>query len=95
MQIREQTRSAPVDFVGLPYPARWALVGRYWRLLVVPLKNEKPIARTVPDREKVCYGRDLARLLENLELPPREARAWRRDLRAGRKILKAPVDKWR
>ena len=61
----------------------------------VLLKNGRPIARIVPDREKVCYGRDLAKVLGNLELPPDEARAWRRALRAGRKMLKAPVDKWR
>ena len=67
----------------------------YQNVTFVLLKNGKPIARIVPDREKVCYGRDLAKVLENLELPPRDARAWRRDLRVGRKVLKAPVDKWR
>lgn len=61
----------------------------------VLLRNGKPIARIVPDREKVCYGRDLAKALQNLELPTDEARAWRRDLRTGRKILKTPVDEWR
>jgi antitoxin (DNA-binding transcriptional repressor) of toxin-antitoxin stability system len=59
------------------------------------LKNGKPIARLVPDRERVCYGRDLAKLLESIELPSHEAKAWRRDLQAGRKMLKPPANKWR
>jgi antitoxin (DNA-binding transcriptional repressor) of toxin-antitoxin stability system len=61
----------------------------------VLLKNGKPIARLTPDSEKVCYGRDLAKALETVGLSAEEATAWRRDLRAGRKRLKAPVDKWR
>lgn len=59
------------------------------------MKNGKPIARLGPDEEKVCFGRDLVKALKNLELPADEARAWHRDLRAGRKALKAPSDKWR
>jgi len=67
----------------------------YQNVTFVLLKHGKPMARIVPDREKVCKGRELAKVLGKLELPTDEARAWRRDLRAGRKILKAPVDKWR
>jgi hypothetical protein len=49
----------------------------------------------VPEREeKVCAGRDLAEALAGTELPEGEARAWRRDLLAARKTLKAPVNKW-
>ena len=59
------------------------------------LKNGKPIARLVPDQEKVCLGSDLAKVLENIELPADEAKAWHRDLRAARKALKAPAAKWR
>lgn len=55
------------------------------------LKNGKTIARLGPAHEKVRNGRALAKILENIKLPVGEAKAWRRDLRAGRKTLKAPV----
>lgn len=67
----------------------------YQNVTFLLLKNGKPIARLVPDHERVCYGRDLAKVLENIELPADEAKSWRRDLRRGRKALKAPVNKWR
>ena len=66
----------------------------YQNVTFVLLKNGTPFARLVPDSEKVCFGRDLAMAMANTELPPEEARAWRRDLRAARKTLKAPADKW-
>jgi hypothetical protein len=59
------------------------------------LKNGKPIARLAPDHEKVCFGGDLAKVLENIELTADEAKAWHSDLRAARKALKAPTAKWR
>jgi hypothetical protein len=49
----------------------------------------------VPDREKVCVGRDLAEALAKTELSDDESKAWSRDLRTARKTLKAPADKWR
>lgn len=67
----------------------------YQNVTFVLLKNGKPFARLVPDHEKVCVGRDLAEALAKTNLPQNEARAWRRDLRAARKTLKSPVDKWR
>jgi antitoxin (DNA-binding transcriptional repressor) of toxin-antitoxin stability system len=67
----------------------------YQNLTYVLLKNGAPFARLVPDNEKVCSGRDLAKALQEVELSPDEARAWARDLRAGRRKLKAPTDKWR
>jgi prevent-host-death family protein len=67
----------------------------YQKLAFVLVKNGKPVAQLVPDNEKVCLGRDAARALAKVELPPEEARAWRRDLKAARKILKPPTDKWR
>ena len=68
----------------------------YQNVTFVLLKNGSPFARLVPDNEKVCLGRELANVLAATELPNEEARAWRRDLQAGRKkALKAPVDKWR
>jgi antitoxin (DNA-binding transcriptional repressor) of toxin-antitoxin stability system len=67
----------------------------YQNVTFVLLKNWTPFARLVPDRERVCFGRDLAKALANVELPAEEAKAWRRDLQAARKRLKAPVDRWR
>ena len=54
-----------------------------------------PVARLVPENEKVCAGRDLAKALAKTELPEEEAAAWRRDLQTARKTLKTPADKWR
>jgi len=61
----------------------------------VLLKNGTPVARLVPDNEKVCTGRDLAEALGRAELPEHEAVAWRRDLVTARKTLKAPAHPWR
>jgi antitoxin (DNA-binding transcriptional repressor) of toxin-antitoxin stability system len=61
----------------------------------VLLKNGEPFARLGPDEEKVCTGRDLAEALAKADLPKAEAKAWGRELRAARKKLKAPLDKWR
>jgi hypothetical protein len=52
------------------------------------------VAQLVPDSEKVCTGRDLAEALGKIALTNGEAKAWRRDLKAARKTLKAPADKW-
>ncbi len=67
----------------------------YQNVTFVLLKNGSPVARLVPDDEKVCSGRDLALVLSETQLPEDEARAWRRDLRAARRTLKAPGDRWR
>jgi antitoxin (DNA-binding transcriptional repressor) of toxin-antitoxin stability system len=67
----------------------------YQNVTFVLLKNGEPVARLVPDNEKVCVGRDLAEALAKTDLLENEARAWRRDLEAARKSLKAPADKWR
>jgi antitoxin (DNA-binding transcriptional repressor) of toxin-antitoxin stability system len=67
----------------------------YQNVTFVLLKNGSPVARLVPDNEKVCAGRDLAIALAKTELSENEAATWHRDLKIGRKTLKAPVDKWR
>jgi antitoxin (DNA-binding transcriptional repressor) of toxin-antitoxin stability system len=67
----------------------------YQNITFVLLKNGCPVARLVPDREKVCVGRDLVEALAKTQLPEDEARAWHRDLQAARKTLKAPADRWR
>jgi len=61
----------------------------------VLLKNGKPVARLVPETEKICTGADLAKALEDVELSPSEARAWHKDLVATRKALKPQGNKWR
>jgi antitoxin (DNA-binding transcriptional repressor) of toxin-antitoxin stability system len=67
----------------------------YQNITFVLLKNGSPVARLVPDDEKVCVGRELAEGLAKAQLPEDEARAWHRDLQAARKTLKAPADRWR
>jgi antitoxin (DNA-binding transcriptional repressor) of toxin-antitoxin stability system len=67
----------------------------YQNVTFVLLKNGEPFARLIPDNEKECSGRDLAQALAKTDLPESEARAWRRDLQAARRRLKAPADKWR
>jgi hypothetical protein len=66
----------------------------YQNMTFVLLKNGKPFARIEPDDEKRCTGRDLAGALIRAGLSPEEARDWRRDLRAARKTIKTPADKW-
>jgi antitoxin (DNA-binding transcriptional repressor) of toxin-antitoxin stability system len=68
---------------------------RYQDVTFLLLKNGKLVARLVPAKEKVCQGRELAKALAEKDLPENEARMWRRDLRAARKVLKAPAEKWR
>ena len=67
----------------------------YQDVTFVLLKNGSPVARLVPDREKVCTGRDLAEALTRADLPTEEAVAWHRDFSTARKTLKTPSDKWR
>ena len=67
----------------------------YQNVTFVLLKNGSPVARLVPDGEKVCVGRELAEALAKTQLPEDEARAWHRELQAARKTLKAPADRWR
>lgn len=66
----------------------------YQNVTFVLMKNGSPVARLVPDSEKVCTGRDLAEILADVELSTEDALAWREDLQQARKFLKPPVDKW-
>ncbi len=68
---------------------------RYQHVTFVLLKNGSPVARLVPERKKTGSVRKLAAALREFGLSPEEARGWNRDLRAARRILKPPVDKWR
>ncbi len=66
----------------------------YQSVTFVLLKNGSPVARLVPDAEKVCKGRDLAEALAAVELSQDEAGAWHHDLRAARKKLKPAASRW-
>ncbi len=68
---------------------------RYQNMTFVLLKNGTPVARLVPEKEKICLGRDLAKVLREVDLPTDEAVAWNRDLKKARKSLKTQPDKWR
>ena len=68
---------------------------RYQNMTYVLVKNGTPVARLVPDGTKTCTGRELAEALSRVKLSPENAKAWRRDLRKARKVLKPPVDRWR
>ena len=67
----------------------------YQNVTFVLLRSGTPVARIVPDSEKVCTGRDLAATLATAKLPVEEARAWNRELRDARNHLKPAPDKWR
>jgi prevent-host-death family protein len=67
---------------------------RYQNMTFVLLKNGAPVARLVPEKKKAGSVRKLAAALREFNLSPEEAKAWNRDLRAARRILKPPVDKW-
>lgn len=68
---------------------------RYQNATFVLLKNGSPVASLVPASKKVCTGADLAEILTKIGLRDEDAKAWRRELRSARKMLKVPADKWR
>lgn len=55
---------------------------------------EKRAEKMTRKKEKVCTGRELAKVLAKARLSEDEAKAWRRDLRSARKRLKVPARKW-
>ncbi len=67
----------------------------YQKVTFVLLKGGSPVARIVPDEQKVCTGADLNNALANARIAPGEASSWSRDLRSARSRLKPVVDKWR
>lgn len=67
----------------------------YQNVTFVLLKNGSPVARLVPDTERVCVGYDLAEILARIGLPEDVAREWNADIKRGRKALETPDDKWR
>jgi antitoxin (DNA-binding transcriptional repressor) of toxin-antitoxin stability system len=67
---------------------------RYQSATFVLVRNGQPVAQLAPPDEKVCRGADLAGILAEVRLPAEEAAAWKRDLDAARRTLKAPGSKW-
>lgn len=67
----------------------------YQNVTFVLLKNGTPVAQLVPNKEKVCPGRDLAAILHTVRLSDRESKAWRGDLETSRETLRGPKDKWK
>jgi prevent-host-death family protein len=67
---------------------------RYQNMTFVLFKNGTPVARLIPEKKSGSV-RKLAAALREFDLSPEEARAWNRDLRRARRILKPPVDKWK
>jgi len=59
----------------------------YQNVTFVLLKNGGPVAQLMPQSQKICCGRDLAEALASTALQEKEARAWGRELRVGRKAL--------
>jgi hypothetical protein len=57
------------------------------------VKNGIPFARIVPAGKPFCRGRELAEALSRVELSVAQARAWLRELKMSRKMLKPPVDR--
>lgn len=67
----------------------------YQNVTFVLLKSGSPVARIVPDNEKVCTGGDLAAALAGVNLSDEDAGVWYRELRDARSRLKPLADKWR
>ncbi len=67
----------------------------YQNMSFVLLKNGVPVARIVPEPPKGCTGAVLAGAVKDAELPPEEGRVWHKDLKAARRRLAPPRDKWR
>jgi prevent-host-death family protein len=67
---------------------------RYQNMTFLLLKNGTPVARIVPHESKTYTARELAEALREVKLSTENAKAWYKDLQKGRKILKAPEDKW-
>jgi antitoxin (DNA-binding transcriptional repressor) of toxin-antitoxin stability system len=59
------------------------------------LRNGSPVARLIPDSKKGCTGPELAEALERVALSEAEAKAWYKDLRAARKALRSPTNRFR
>lgn len=66
----------------------------YQQVTFLLVKNGKAVARLVPENEKRCSGRDLAEAVGKTKLLDEDARDWQRDLKAARKTIKSPRDKW-
>jgi prevent-host-death family protein len=68
---------------------------RYQDVTFILVKNGEPMARIVPEKKEKGSTKALAAALREFDLSPEEAKAWHGDLRAARRILKPPADKWK
>ena len=68
---------------------------RYQNATFVLVKNGTEVAELVPGNNKVCTGREASEALRKVKLSRKEAQSWLRDIKAARKRLKPPTDKWR
>jgi prevent-host-death family protein len=68
---------------------------RYQKAAFTLLKNGTPVAQILPVEEKTFTGRDFAKILARVRLSREDEESWQRDLRAARKRIQAPADKWR
>ncbi len=67
----------------------------YQNVTFVLVKNGSPVARIVPDGKKRCTGPALAEALARVDLSKEDAKAWHKELRAARKLLRSPKGRWR
>ncbi|MGB0007224.1 MAG: hypothetical protein WA474_10035 [Candidatus Sulfotelmatobacter sp.] len=66
----------------------------YQNVTFVLVRNGAPLARLVPNKARICSGRDFAEVLAGAELPDKTARALHRDLQKARRRLKPAAGKW-
>jgi hypothetical protein len=45
-------------------------------------------------KEKNCTGKDLAKAIAGVEIPPEDARNWHKELMKARKSLLEPKNRW-
>ena len=64
------------------------------KTVISATRNGSPVTRIVPDGKKACTGPELAEALAGVDLSKGEARTWFKDLRAARKALRPPKDRW-
>ena len=75
--------------------ARWVRRACAENMSVVVVTDGVPLARLVPESDRRCTGRTLARAVARARLSPRAAAAWHGEWLAARNALRLPEDKWR
>jgi prevent-host-death family protein len=57
-------------------------------------ENGIPVARLVPEKQRICSGSDLAQALARMKDIPIDFAEWRADLLAAKRAVLPPRDKW-